>query len=278
MKLLPFLLLLFVIPAYSQKDTELVAPWWVEKYKVVAGFFVPVNNTEIGVGVKGGANGTEIDFEKDLGYATNVSTFLGGVQWRATRRSRFSLTYYRIDRNSNHTITEDITFKDQTYTINASINSFFNTTIYQFSYGYAILSKPNYEAGVLIGSHIVGGKVGMAINTSGGSVSGNTDFGFTAPLPDLGLWGGVAFSDRWALNAEGDYLSASVNDVSGSIFAYSLSVLFKASERFNVTGGYTGLNFDVKGASNGYEGRFKWGYNGPSLAVTYWFGKKGWKH
>lgn len=59
-------------------------------------------------------------------------------------------------------------------------------------FGYSMFSKPKYEAGLLIGTHIVGANSGISLNGTnrGGSVSNN--FGFTAPLPDIGIWGGFA--------------------------------------------------------------------------------------
>src|SRR5215468_3753885 len=71
-----------------------IAPWFVEKFRVTGGFFVPSNNTNLQVGIKGGAAGTEIDFENDLGFTKSELTFLGNFQWRINRRSRINLNYY----------------------------------------------------------------------------------------------------------------------------------------------------------------------------------------
>src|SRR5258705_4209891 len=171
--------------ALQTKDS-LIAPWWVEKFKLTAGLFVPINNTKVQVGVNGAANGTEIDFQKDLGFDAAQVTFLANFQWRISRRSRISLAYYDMNRTATHKLQRDITFKDQTYQINNPVETYFNTAIYQFSYGYAIIEKPTYEVGVMIGAHTVGAKAGISLN---GATAGteNSNFGFTAPLPDLGV-------------------------------------------------------------------------------------------
>ena len=82
-------------------------------------------------------------------------------QWRISRRSRLNFSYYDMNRNATHKLQKDITFNDQTYNINSTINTYFNNSIYQFSYGYAFLEKPTYELGVLIGAHTVGTKAGF---------------------------------------------------------------------------------------------------------------------
>ncbi len=215
-------------------------------------------------------------FEKDLGFNSAQLTFLANFQWRVSRRSRINLNYYNIPRKSTHTIQKDITFNGIVYPVSASINSYFNTTIYQVSYGYAILAKPKYELGVLIGTHLVGGEVGISLNNPNGSISGQSDFGFTAPVPDLGIWGGYAFSDRLALNLDFTYLAVSAGDVSGRILSYNLLFMYRAAKKLDVSLGYSGLNFGLDIYKTNVDGHLKWGYNGPSLGVTYSFGQKPW--
>jgi hypothetical protein len=106
-------ILLFVftgVSTFAQTDTSVhakkikpVPPWWVERFHVSAGLFVPLSNTVVEVGNESGSFGTTIDFENDLGFNKSTTTFLGGVQWRASRRSKFELNYFHLSRESNHT-------------------------------------------------------------------------------------------------------------------------------------------------------------------------------
>jgi len=257
---------------------EKTAPWFVERFRITAGFFVPISNTNIRVGVHGGAAGSEIDFEKDLGYNSAQGTFLGSLQWRISPRSRFGFNYYNIPRNSSHQLDKEIIFDGQVYPVNANVSSFFNTAIYQVSYGYAIVSKPKFELGAMIGTHLVGGSIGISMTSENQTESLSTDFGFTAPLPDLGIWGGYAFSNRLATNFDLNYLSLTVGGISGSIFAYNLLFIYKVLDKLDVSLGYSGLNFKVDLSKNDADAHLDWSYNGPSLGVTYSFGKKSWVH
>jgi hypothetical protein len=284
MKVITLFLLMAVygMSSYAQTDSmttnQKVVPWFVERFRISTGFFVPVTNTQIRVGLQGSVEGTEIDFNKDLGYNEGQMTFAAGLQWRISRRSRLSFNYYNIPRNSTHTLTKDIVFKDSTYPVNSTVKTFFNTAIYQISYGYAILSKPKYELGVMIGTHLIGGKVGFSVTGNNVAITKNNDFGFTAPLPDLGIWGGYAFSNRFAVNLDADYLALTIGDYTGSIFAYNLLFIYKLADHFDLSLGFSGLNCKLDVVKRGVEGNFKWGYNGPALGVSYWFGKKTWTH
>jgi hypothetical protein len=270
--------LISILFSYSQTKDSLIAPWWVEKFKLTAGLFVPINNTRVQVEATGSAAGTDIDFQKDLGFGASQLTYLLNFQWRISRRSRLNLSYYNMNRSATHKLEKDITFNDKTYSINNTVETYFNTSIYQFSYGYAIIEKPTYEVGVLIGAHTVGTKAGISLQGANTGIDTDNNFGFTAPLPDLGVWGGYAFSDRFAVNLDFDYLAMTINSINGRLIAYDLILSYKLIRQLDLSLAYTGLNFNVKTSRKNVSGDFRWGYNGPSLGATFSFGEKSWKH
>jgi hypothetical protein len=253
------------------------APWYVEKFSVSAGFFFAINNTTVEVSNSEGTRGTEINFENNLGFNKTSSSFIGDLQWRSSSRSRFDLSYIWLNRNINYTLQKTINFGDQTYTANGDISAFFNTTVYRFSYGYAIFSKDDWELGLMVGMHIVKANVGMGLLANNVNAQTNSDFGFTAPLPDVGIWGGYAFSNKWAFNGEVGYLKMTISNITGRIIAANVGVMYKALDNLKFALAYTGFNFKVDVERERREGQLQWGYNGPSLTAIYTFGSKGWK-
>jgi hypothetical protein len=261
---------------YNNKKTpdRKVAPWWVDRFHLSAGFFLPVNNTVIQVG--NNTAGTTIDMEKDLGFSSDRNTFLGGIDWRISRRSKLSFSYFSLSRSASKTIDKDITFNDTTYKANATIVSNFNTNIYVISYGYAFVSQPTYEIGASVGAHVLSGDMSMAITAAGGSGQKKTEYNMNAPLPDLGIWGGVAFSKKLAFNASVGWLNVNVDPVNVNIVAYNFELRYKLAQQIHLMAGYSGLNFNLNVDSDDTNGYLKWKYNGPSFAVCYAFGKKKW--
>ncbi|MHC0444679.1 hypothetical protein [Flavobacterium phragmitis] len=259
---------------YLYQRTKPVPPWFARRIKATVGLFIPVNNTTIEVGSQNGTFGTEIDFEDDLGFRKSSSTFLSDIQWRASRRSRFDLSYFHLKRTTSYQLKRDIEFGDHTYPVDASVHSFFETSIYRFSYGYALLLDPKYELGLMIGAHILRSDVGISLAGATAELGYNDGFDFTAPLPDVGIWGGYAFTDKLALTGNVSYLSLKINDISGKIISYNLSVLYQVIPNLELALGYTGLNFKVDAQKERLQGYFKWGYNGPSLTVSYSFGPR----
>lgn len=249
-------------------------PWFVRRFKLTAGAFFPVNNTKIEIGNSDGSKGTEIDFEDDLGFKKSTITFLGNFQWRASRRSRFDLGYFHLDRTTSRTLQKTIEFGDHTYPVNATVSSYFKVDIYQFSYGYAFLLGPKYELGLQIGIHTLGTGVGINLIGETAGVGYNDKFDFTAPLPDIGIWGGYAFTDKLALNGNVNYFSIKVNDFTGKIVSYNLSFMYQVIPDLSLALGYTGMNFTVDVVKTRMEGFLKWGYNGPTITASYSFGKR----
>lgn len=255
-------------------------PWHGRRFKATAGAFFPVNNTEVEVNGTNGRIGTDIDFERDLGFQNNTVSFFGTFEWRASRRSRFNLEYFYLKRNSTKTLQKEIEFKDHVYPVNAEVAAFMDNQMIRFAYGYAIVSKPKYELGLLIGAHIMLADVGIGLagNTIQAQYRDNVDF--TAPLPDIGVWGEFVLGRKVGLYANLNYFALKIDDIDGRIVSYNLSVLYNVYQNFSLTAGYTGLNFRVDVARPKIDGFFKWGYNGPTIAATYSFGNhvKFYKH
>lgn len=255
-------------------------PWHGRRFKVTAGAFFPVNNTEVEVNGTNGRIGTDIDFERDLGFNTNTASFFGTFEWRASRRSRFNVEYFYLKRNASKTLQKEIEFKDHTYPIDARVSSFLDNQMIRFAYGYAIISKPKYELGLLIGAHIMLADVGIRLEANTQELQYHDAVNFTAPLPDIGIWGEFVLGKKVGLYANINYFALTIDDIDGRIISYNLSVLYNVYKDFSLTAGYTGLNFRLDVTRPRIDGFFKWGYNGPTIAATYSFGNhvKFYKH
>jgi len=252
-------------------------PWFVDRFRISLGFYGGNNNTNIQLNSTSGEIGTNIDFENDLGYDSYSSSVFADFQWRSTSRSRFMLSYYNLRRDTNYRLEKTFEFGDNTYNVGADIYSYFNAAVYRFSYGYAILSKPKYEVGLSIGTHIIGVDAGIGLAGDNIIAEKNDNFGVTAPLPDFGIWGGYAFSERFALNAEFDYFAITIENIKGQVVSYNISATYKLSKHFNITGAFNSLNTTVDRTGNLAYAKVEWGNNGFSLRAAYTFGNKKWQ-
>ncbi|WP_347049308.1 hypothetical protein [Flavobacterium olei] len=256
------------------KKPKPTPPWFVRRFKITAGVFIPVNGTNVRVGSDANSEGTEIDFEDNLGFKKATTTFLGNLQWRASRRSRFDLGYFHLDRSTTHQLQKTLEFGDHTYPVNATVDSYFKINMYLFSYGYAFFLKPKYELGLMIGTHTLATDIGIGLTAQNAELNYNDKFNFTAPLPDLGIWGGYAFTDKFVINGNLNYFSLKVNDFKGKIISYNLSVMYQLLPDLDLALGYSGMNFTIDVVKDKLDGHIKWGYNGPLFTVSYAFGSR----
>ena len=134
------------------------------------------------------------------------------------------------------------------------------------------------EFGLQLGIHTMQSSMGIALAAGGAGASASEDFGFTAPLPNLGIWGGYALSNRLALKGDFSYLSLNTGEVSGKIVSYQAALMYRLLPKFDVTVGYSGFNFEIDAKSDKRSAGITWGYNGPSVTLNYSFGKKRWAH
>ncbi|WP_163399079.1 hypothetical protein [Flavobacterium fluviatile] len=247
-------------------------PWHARRFKFTAGVFFPSNNTEVQYGSNNGEFGDLIDFEKDLGFDKSSTSFMGAFEWRISRRSRLGAEFFYLKRTSTKTLEREIDFGDNTYPINARISAFADNQIVRISYGYAFISKPKYEIGALIGTHVLLGDMGIKLEAQTQEFEYRENFDFTAPLPDIGLWGEFVLGKKVGLYANFNYFALKVDNIDGRILSYNLSVLYNVYKNFSLTAGYSGLNIRVDVERERLNGYLKWSYNGPALSATYSFG------
>ena len=264
---------------FQNSDAEDL-PWHGRRFKVTAGAFFPVNNTQIQVGTNNGNRGTEIDLEDDLGFSKSSSSFMGTFEWRISRRSRLGLEFFALNRNSSKTLEKEIDFGEHTYEINTRVSAVFDVQIARIAYGYAFLSKPKYEAGLLIGAHVLFADLSMRVDANQAVLEYKDSFNFTAPLPDIGIWGEFVLGKRFGLYVNANYLAVQIDNIDGRIVSYNLALSYNVHKNFSLTAGYTGLNFKVDTVRERLNGYLKWGYNGPTINAVYTFGNhvKFYKH
>ena len=248
-------------------------PWHDRRFRVTAGAFFPVNNTEIEVGTNNGSRGTKIDLENDLGFSKSSVSFMATFDWRISKRSRLGFEYFALDRSSSKTLEKDITFGENTYHINTRVTAFFDVQIARIAYGYAFLAKPKYQAGLLIGAHVLFTDLGLRVDANQAVAEYRDSFNFTAPLPDVGVWGEFVLAKRFGLYVNANYLALKIDNIDGRIISYNLSFLYNVHKNFSLTAGYTGLNFKIDAVEKRLNGFLKWGYNGPTLSAAYTFGE-----
>src|ERR1700730_2922507 len=82
-----------------------------------------------------GISGNLIDFKTDLGLTDQQFPVLQ-VQLKAARRHKFRFQYIPISHTQTGTVTRDLIFNGQRYTVGLPVNSTFDWKAYRFGYEF----------------------------------------------------------------------------------------------------------------------------------------------
>ena len=165
-------------------------------------------------------DGTDTDFESDLGLDSSDTVFRVDGYYRFAERHRADFSVFDLSRDSSKDIQRDIQWGDTLYTIDTTIEAEFDLSIYKAAYTYSFLSDEDSYLGGTIGLYVADVKTSLAEATLGQGEVGE----LTAPLPVVGLRGERRLSDRWTFRASGEFFFIEYDDIDGSLVDRVLSV------------------------------------------------------
>jgi hypothetical protein len=220
---------------------------------------------------------SDIDLEDDLGFDTQANTyFLDGV-WRISKRNQIQVGFINIDRDiSNVRPARDITFRDQTFTINSEVDAFLDSWYLTADYGFAFIANPSIEFGVIIGVTLMKFETGIELTaTAGGGQPVSRELAdraeFTAPIPLPGLFLNLRPHPRVELNGSMRFIKATIDKLDGSSWEGQFGGDFKVWSTLGVGAAYylNNSNLDRDGVL--WDGGFEYNFSGPQLYVTFGF-------
>ena len=262
----PLLATALLLPALAAADGESQS----NKYFVMVGGFWPDVDTSVRIDGNGGRIGTQLDFESDLGLDDRDALFMAGAGMRIGERHYLDLLYFDLSRDSSHEIERTIEVGDETFTAQATLNTYFDTEVVRFSYGYAFVSNDKHLLLGQIGAHYT--RVGAGLSLSNDrSVSAEADSDI--PLPVLGVVYNYRITPSLSLNLRGQVFRLEFEGIDGSLDNLSASLSWTFADHFSVFGGYNYYSMDVDAETDHWNGSFDFGYQGPWLGLSYGFGK-----
>jgi hypothetical protein len=236
------------------------------------GSFVLTTDTQISVDGTAGQRGTDINLEHDLGLKNKTSFRLDGY-WRFAKKHKLRVMYFEQNRNATRTISKDIQFRDQLFTVNSDVTLNFKTSVGELAYEYAFLKREHYELSGTIGLHNLSFDLGLSTVPSSGGTGQSLSQTAKAdgPLPVLGLRYLWRISDAFYLSAAGQFFKIKVSPYDGSLQDYNLGVTWMPWDHFGVGLGYNQFRTSLSVESTRFNGKIVWKYGGLRawLAVTF---------
>jgi len=231
-----------------------------------AGGFQSSADTRLRIDGSGGALGTEVSLEDDLGFTKDKTLPMFDAIWRVNPRHRVELGYVRLARDAQKTITGEIRFGDSVFPVSADVGSTFDTDVWKLTYGWSFWREGGSELALLLGLHTTKFKVALSSATSSRSIYEATDR--TIPLPTLGLQGTWALNPQWRLTGAVQMFSLKYGDYDGSLVNASVAGEYRFDRHWVVGAGYTTYDYNLDVTGGRAKGSFDYTFSGPVVYVT----------
>ncbi len=187
---------------------------------------------------EGGIVGDTLDFDKDLGIDDedypSVEAFVG------LGNHHLSLTYTDIDYSGKNTLTRDIVFNGETYSVDDRVSSSMKYTMIDLHYQYDLLDLENILAGFSLGGvfqvKYLDGDV--SLKTTG--IDEQEDFTLPIPMVGVNLHIGI-LADILEARVRGTAMGYSGN----TIYEVMGDISFTPFPFIDIHGGYKTLVIDI---------------------------------
>ena len=228
-----------------------------DRFSLSLGVFVTDRDTETRLDSAAG-DGTDTDFESDLGLDSSDTVFRVDGYYRFAERHRADFSVFDLSRSNSKQIERDIQWGDSLYAIDTTIKADFDLAIYKAAYTYSFLSDEDGYLGGTIGLYVADVKTSLAEPTLGQAEVGE----LTAPLPVVGLRGERKLSDRWTFRASGEFFFVEYDDIDGSLVDLYAGLDYSLRDNLALGFGFNSVTLDVDAAKSDFSGAIDWQYSG----------------
>lgn len=245
-----------------------------QSFVVQGGVFV------VGTGLKGTLNGQstrnpEVDFDQAFGTVADASRGQLGVLWRISPHHQVRFGTFNHGRTITKVIDRDIQWGNYTFKANSGVESQVKVDVYELSYEYAFLSRPDLEVAATLGIHDqhlstrLTGQASVTGSGAGGTVTKQTQANsVSAPLPMVGVRAGWVVAPQWLLEGSVQALKAKVGDVDGTWSAMRVGATWMFHRHFGLGLAYSRFGTRVDVDRSRFDGSLAFRYQGMQAYLT----------
>ena len=248
--------LFLCVQIVNAQETE--SPELPDRFMIRGGYlFVFGAETDIQLNGQRGL-GSTIDFNRTLGGATDYSGFRIDAAYRFNDRHSLGVSYYRVLRDGNRTISTDLNVRDTTFAAGANVNSSLNFDLWRLIYNYSFYRNDKVELGISpslymlrLRTNVAGDFTCSSNNTSTNCAGQSTSSGsatdnLTVPLPSLGGYLNYHITPKLLSQARFDWFYLKVgNAFEGSMFEFYAGLEYRLFTHFSLGASYDRLQANV---------------------------------
>ena len=213
-----------------------------------------------------------IDLQDDLGLDDSDELPALAFTWRISERQRFQFEYFEIGSDGSGKVERNIEWDDLEFLAGVKLKGGMEMDIGRGFYGYSFLKDEKKEFGAGLGLHYLGAELyieGEALKDGQSVASAKADIDDWYILPNLGLFGNYAFSEKWLALGRVDWISADLYDYDGTLWNVEAALQYQAFKNFGVGLAYRYLSLDLEySGDKKSDWAFDLDYSGPLVFFT----------
>ena len=195
--------------------------------KIRTAAFQSTLSTDIRRDTSSGARGSSVEFEDLLGASSSETVLQVEGIFRLAHFHRLKVGYFKIDRQLQAALQQDLTFGDEVFLTGTEVTSTFDTRRLGLLYGYSLMRDAQKELGVQGGLMFTRIDLAIVADETGQAEDASID----APLPTIGLYGSVALGEHMELGLDIGIFALDLDRYSG----YSGNASLTLERRLNDT-------------------------------------------
>ena len=208
------------------------------------------------------SQGTEISLEDDLGFSSSETVPRFRLSFILGKRHQISAGWYKTDRDSRTTITEEIEWGDETFPVDVDLGAFLNTEFIDVAYTFWFYSSETTALGVTGGLVLATIESGIEIGLVGQEIEIGTDISTDVPVPQLGFSINHYLGARFVLAGDLGYIAFNLDDWEGSVATANVGVEHRTWKNFGFGLGYGYSDYDIDAKSQDFLGKFNFNVSG----------------
>lgn len=237
-----------------------------DRFSLSLGVFITDRNTD--AEFDGSIDdGTNINFETDLGIDSSDTVFRVDGYYRFSERHRFDFSVFDLSRSASKQIVKDIQWGDTLFAIDTVVKTDNALSVYKAAYTYSFLNGEDGYLGATFGLYVADSKMRLEEENLGSAEIGQ----LTAPLPVIGLRGEYALSDRWSFRASGEFFFIEYENVDGSLVDFYAGIDYQVLDSLSVGLGINSVNINVDATDSTFNGALDWRYSGALVFLKFNF-------
>ncbi len=248
------------------RSREIASPS-TDRFYVRGIYFPATVETQIQLDSTGGAAGTPLSAEDDLGLDDKVDLGRMDFNIRMGRRHNVHVDYFKLNRFSQQPLPRDIDFGDFTFDEGTIFRTKLDWRVLTLTHTYSFFQNERIEAGLGLGIHLIEAHAeGMEPGTNNREVA--NEVGIFPTLNGIFSW---QISKRFAFTARALWFSAAPEEFDGTMSEYHADIQYRVANNMAVGLGYTKMNTDLQVFDADEPLLFNMETSGPELFIRFSF-------